>query len=219
MYTVIVGGGKIGYHLARQLEGPDHEVTLIEIKAVRAQRLEHELGDIVIRGNGIRPTVLEQAGAGRADVLVAVTGDDAVNLLIAQMAAHRFGVRRIITRLNNPRNRQLFAALGIDGTVSSTTIIADLIEREVATSKIKTLLSLKSGEVTIVEIDLDTGSPVVGRALRDLTLPAGSLLVSVLRDNEVIVPSGATVLDPGDRVIALASHTSEAPLRKALLGG
>jgi trk system potassium uptake protein TrkA len=218
MYTVIVGGGKIGYYLARDLSGPDHEVTLVEVKSERVRRLEHELGDIVIRGNGVRPAVLEQAGCARADVVVAVTGDDAVNLLIVQTARHRFGVRRVFARLNNPRNQRLFAALGIDGTVSSTTIIADLIEREVATAEIRTLFSLKRGEITMVEIDLTAGATAVGRALRDLAVPDGSLVVTVLRGNEVILPGGSTVLAAGDRVIALAGHAHEAPLRRVLLG-
>jgi trk system potassium uptake protein TrkA len=219
LYCLIVGGGKIGYNLARQLQGEGHEVAVVEIKPVRCRRLEHELGeDLVIYGDGARPAVLEQAGCARADVVVAVTGDDAVNLLVAQVSRRRFGVQRTIARLNNPRNQHVFAALGIEGTVSSTAIIADLIEREVATRQIKTLLSFKSGEITIVEIDLPRGAPAVGRCLRDLSFPEGSLLVTVLRGNDVIVPSGSTVLEPDDRLIALSNDASEAALRSMLLG-
>lgn len=218
MYTLVVGGGKIGYHLARQLLGRGHEVTIIESKPARVSRLEHELGDIVFLGDGARPGVLEQAGCARADVVVTVTGDDAVNLLVTQVARHRFHVERTIARLNNPRNQHLFVALGVEGTVSSTAIIADLIEREVATREIKTLLSFKSGEITIVEIDLQREAPAVEHHLRDLRFPEGSLLVSVLRGNDVIVPSGATQLQPEDRLIALCSHTSEQALRELLLG-
>lgn len=218
MYTLIVGGGKIGYYLARQLQSRGHEVTIVESKSQRARRLEHELGDIVIQGDGARPNVLEQAGCARADVAVAVTGDDAVNLLVTQVAQRRFGVGRTMARLNNPRNQHLFAALGVEGTVSSTAIIADLIEREVATREIKTLLSFKSGEITIVEIDLSPGAPAVDREVRGLDFPEGSLLVTVLRGNDVIVPSGSTLLQPADRLIALCSHAAEAPLRSMLLG-
>jgi len=221
MYVVIVGGGKIGYYLSKTLIGEGHEVTIVECKPVRAARLERdfaETGDIVVCGDGARPSVLEQAGCARADVVVALTGDDATNLLIAQLARQKFKVERVFARLNNPRNDHLFQVLGVASTVSSTAIIADMIEREVATREIKTLLSFKSGEITIVEIDLTQQSAGVGRPVRDLTLPAGSLLVSVLRGNDVIVPSGATVLTPGDRLIALTSHASEAELRRSLLG-
>lgn len=218
MYTIIVGGGKVGYYLTKTLIGEGHEVTVVERKAYRCERLEHELGDIVICGDGCLPSVLERAGCQRAEVVVALTGDDAANLLISQIARHHFHVPRTIARLNNPRNERIFRALGIEGTVSSTAIIADLIEREVATKAIKTLLAFKSGEMTILEVDLPKNSPAVGRSVRELTLPEGCLLVTVLRGNDVIVPSGATVLAADDRLIALTSHAAEPQLRTALLG-
>jgi trk system potassium uptake protein TrkA len=218
VYCVIVGGGKVGFHLSRILQGQGHEVTVIEKDPAKLERLERELGEAVMRGDGSRPSLLEAAGCRRADVVAAVTGDDATNLLISQIAAKIFGVQRTIARLNNPRNRRIFAALGVEGTVSSTAIIADLIGREVATRELHTLLSFKSGEITIVEIDLPPTSPVVGKSLRDVHLPDGALLVSVLRGDDVILPSGATMLTADDRLIALCSHATEPALRTAVLG-
>jgi len=218
LYCVIVGGGKVGFHLSRILQAQGHEVSVIENDPGKLEALERELGEAAIRGDGSRPSVLEGAGCRRADVVAAVTGDDATNLLISQIAAKTFGVQRTIARLNNPRNRRIFAALGVEGTVSSTAIIADLIGREVATRELHTLLSFKSGEITIVEVDLPEGAPVVGKSLRDVQLPDGALLVSVLRGDDVILPSGATILTVDDRLIALCSHATETALREAVLG-
>ncbi len=218
MYCVIIGGGKVGFHLSLILQAQGHEVTVIEKDTAKLERLERELGEAAVHGDGSRPSVLESAGCRRADVVVAVTGDDAVNLLISQIAAKIFGVQRTMARLNSPRNRRIFAALGVEGTVSSTAIIADLIGREVATREIHTLLSFKSGEITIVEIDLPKSAPVAGKSLRDIELPQGALLVSVLRGDEVILPTGATILAADDRLIALCSHATEAALRAAVLG-
>jgi trk system potassium uptake protein TrkA len=219
VYCIIVGGGKVGFHLSRILQAQGHEVTVIEKDPGKLERLERELGEAAVQGDGARPSVLESAGCKRADVVVAVTGDDAVNLLISQIAAKTFGVQRTIARLNSPRNRRIFAALGVEGTVSSTAIIADLIGREVATRELHTLLSFKSGEITIVEIDLPAGAPVAGKSVRDIQLPEGALLVSVLHGDDVILPTGATVLAADDRLIALCSHATESALRAAVLGG
>jgi trk system potassium uptake protein TrkA len=215
---VIVGGGKVGFHLSRILQQQGHEVTVIEKDPGKMEALERELGEAAMHGDGARPSVLETAGCRRADVVVAVTGDDAVNLLISQIAAKMFGVQRTIARLNSPRNRRIFAALGVEGTVSSTAIIADLIGREVATRELHTLLSFKSGEITIIEIDLPASAPVAGKSLRDIHFPEGALLVSVLHGDDVILPTGATVLEADDRLIALCSHATEAALRTAVLG-
>ena len=216
MYVLIVGGGKVGLNLARTLLAKGHEVTVVEQRPARVQIVERALGEIVARGNGTLPSVLDAAGCARADVVAAVTGDDAANLLISVLGSRHFNVGRTIARLNDPRNEVLFRRSGVGAMVSSSTILAELIEREVAAARVRTLLSFASGGAAIVQVDLSPRSPAAGAFVRDIPWPAGTLLVMVQRDAQVIIPGGGTGLQEGDRLVLVAPADAEPALQTLL---
>lgn len=218
MYAMIAGGGKVGYYLARTLVEHGHEVLLIEKNPVRYGLLVEQLGeDAVALGDAADVAVLEAAGAGRADVVISVTGHDEDNIIICQVAKRKFGCRRVVARVNNPRNEETFRMLGIDTTVSSTRIIQGLIEEEVDTADMVPLLALRKGDLQIVEMKLCEKCPAADRHVVELSLPKDCILLSVVRGDEVFIPRGNTVLKAGDVILALAKSESVGALRAAVL--
>jgi len=217
-FVLIVGGGKIGINLARTLHRSKHEVALIEQDWSRARHLEVALEMPVIVGDGSTLPILEAAGAGRARVLVAVTGSDQDNLVICQLAKRCLGVPKTIARVSNPKNEEVLQRLGVDTTISSTAIIEQVIERELPTIKIKTLLQLQNGGTQLIEYALEKSSPVLGRPLKEIGFPPNCNLVAVIRQNATIVPRGETQLQVGDMVIALVRTDREDELRRLLVG-
>ncbi|HVG21743.1 MAG TPA: NAD-binding protein [Blastocatellia bacterium] len=217
-YILIAGGGKVGVNLARELYENGHEVAVIERDNSRAAALVNKLDCPVFIGDSSTHNVLETAGAPRARVFVAATGSDQDNLIACQVAKKVFGVPKTIARASNPKNEEVMARLGVDSTVSSTAIIEQVIERELPTVRIKTLLSLQSGAFQILEYPLDAYSPATGHLLRDIDLPPESNLIAILRGNTTVVPRGETTLSDGDVVVALVNTEQEAQLRIALLG-
>jgi trk system potassium uptake protein TrkA len=214
VYIIVAGGGKVGFFLTRELVAQGHEVLLIEQDRARVEEIANELGNVVQRGMADEASVLEEAGANRADVVVAVTGADERNLVICQVAKRRFNVPRTIARINNPKNERIFRLLGIDATVSSTDVILSIIEQEIPSQSLIPLLRLRHADVEIVEAILPAGSPLAGTALRDLALPPESIIAIIIRGGEPIFPVGATELQPGDEVIALTRSTHEEELRQ-----
>lgn len=203
MYALIVGGGKVGANVARALLRSGHEIAILESRPPRFAMLEGEFEHMARYGDGTEIFVLEAAGIARADVCIAVTGDDEDNIVICQVAREKFGVPNVIARVNDPRNQQHFDLLGIGPTVCSTTSILSLIEHEVPQNHLVHLLSLRRENLDIVEVVLQEGSPAAGRAIVELELPPGSLLISILRDRTAMVPDGRTVLAPGDQILAI----------------
>lgn len=218
MYIVIVGAGKVGYFLAKRLSTGVHTVSLIDKDKPVCEEVAKELDILVINGDGCDPRILEEAGCGRADVLAAVTGDDEDNLVICQLAREKFNVRRTVGRVNNPENEHTFSELGVDVPIDSTKIIAKVIEEEVSFSDFVNLMSFKRGKLTIVRVDLPKDSPVINKQLQEISWPESSVLVSILRQDEVIVPKGNTVLKPGDDVIAITLIGNEPQLLQLLVG-
>lgn len=214
MYIIVGGGGKIGFYLARELIAQGHEILIIEKDGERVQAIANELGNVIQKGNADEASVLAEAGANRADVVVAVTGDDEDNLVISQVAKKRFQVGRVVARINNPSNERIFRLLGIDATVSSTDVILSVIEQEIPSQSLVPLLRLRHADVEIVEATLPADSPLAGMALRDLDLPPESIVAIVIRDGEPIFPVGGTDLRSGDEVIALTRSTHEEELRQ-----
>src|SRR5215510_10800837 len=217
-YILISGGGKVGVNLARELYESGHEVALIERDPQRAVALSTKLDCEVFVGDSSTHAVLENAGAARARVFVAATGSDQDNLIACQVAKKVFGVPKTIARASNPKNEEVMARLGVDSTVSSTAIIQQVIERELPTVRIKTLLSLQSGTFQILEYPLDGVSPATGHMVREIDLPQESNLIAILRANTMVIPRGETKLEDGDVVVALVNTDEEAALRHALLG-
>ena len=217
MYVIIVGAGKVGWNLARELLEKGNEVTLIDGDRERYLTVEQELEHNIQYGDATELWVLERAGISRADMVIAVTGDDEDNMLICQVAKEKYLVDRIIARVNNPRNRQWFDLLGIRPFVSATDLILRLIEHEVPEYGLVHLLDLPQERLEIIEMLLSGDSRVTGRRVGDLEMPEGTLLISVLREGKGFVPNPDTVLEAGDEVLAVLDPGVEEDL-KALFG-
>jgi trk system potassium uptake protein TrkA len=218
MYVVVIGGGNVGYFLTKELLAAGHEVVIIEEDAARARQIADELGSIVVPNDGCEGRYQAEAGMGRADVVAAVTGDDAVNLAACQVAKMRFNVPRAIARVNNPKHEALFRQLAIDDTVSPTRMILGVIEHEIPVHELLHLAELEGGDVQIVEAHLDGDSPAVGRELRDIDLPEGSSVAVLIRDDRLLAVRPDTRLRNGDRVLAVTSAQRESDLRRLLIG-
>lgn len=216
MYIIVVGGGKVGYYLAKELVEEGHEVLVIEKDSVKAERIAEELGDISLWGDGCEATTMEMAGFGRADMVIAVTGDDEDNLVSCQVAKAMFNVPRAVARINNPKNEEIFKKLGIDTTVSATAAILAQIEQEIPTHPLVPLLRLKGGGLEIVEVKVPVNAAVVGRRIDDILLPPQSIVALVIDDEgEPRVPNAETVVQGGDEVVAVTRTENEDALRSA----
>ncbi len=218
MYIIIVGAGKVGYFLAKRLCRGKHVVSIVEKDKTTCDEMAKDLDVLVVRGDGCDPLILEQAGAARADVVAAVTGDDEDNLIICQLAKELFHIHRTVGRVNNPQNEQTFSELGVDIPMNSTEVIAKIIEEEISFSDFVSLLSFKRGKLAIVRVDLPEDSPVIDKQVKDIRWPENSVLLSIVRQDDVIVPRGDTLLKAGDDVIALTTVGNESQLSNLLAG-
>ncbi len=218
MFVIVVGGGKVGYFLARELIQSGHEVALMERDRVRAAQVTEEIGSIVIAHDGCEGKYLGEAGANRADIVAAVTGDDEDNLVICQMAKHHFDVPRTIARVNNPKNEGLFKHLGVDEIVSPTRMILGSIEADIPVHELLHLAVLGGGELELVEAQLRDGSPAVGRTAGSLALPDGCSIFALIRDERALSVRSDTELRQGDKVIGIGRTECEGELHRILLG-
>jgi trk system potassium uptake protein TrkA len=218
MYIIIVGGGKVGYYLAKSLLQDEHEVLIIEKYKRKGDVISTDLGAVILRGDGTDSIVMEEAGMARADLAIAVTGDDEDNLMICQMAKKKFGVNRAIARINNPKNEHIFRLLGINNTVSVTDLILAQIEREIPAQSLVHLLTLREAGVSFVEAKVPADSPVVGKPLRSLGVPDDCVIPLIIRGGKGIVPHGETRLDVNDEVVAVTTIAKEDVLEKIFSG-
>ena len=216
MYVVIVGGGRIGRYIAKDMSGKGHDVTVIERRAERCEQLVAETDVLVIEGDAGDVRYLEQAHVDRADVFVSTTHEDDDNLVSCQLAKIEFGVKRAISRVNTPKNVEIFETLGIEA-VSSTRLISELLENEFTVGDLVRLTSLRGGKVSLVEVRIpeDARDP---RAIQDLGLPFNAVLVAIFRGDETIIPRGSAEIQAGDDVVALITPEVEDELRAALVG-
>jgi trk system potassium uptake protein len=217
MYLIVVGGGKVGYYLTKTLLTEDHEVLLIERDEAKVENFSERLGAVVLRGDGAEASVLAEAGAARADVVIAVTGEDEDNLVICQMAKQKFNVGRTIARVNNPKNEHLFRLLGIDVTVSQTNYILNLIGQAIPERSFIHLMNLRYAGLAIVEASITERSPVANQTISDIELPVSCAIAAIARGKEVIVPQSDTVIQVGDEIIAVTNLTQEEELRSLLV--
>lgn len=219
MLVVIAGGGKIGRTLARILMSRDNEVIIIEQDRRRYQRLTQEFEEAVMFGDATEIFNLERAGIERADVVAAVTGDDEDNIIICQVADHKFHVPKSIARVNNPENQEAFDVLGVGPTVSATTSLLSLIEHEMPAHKLVHLLNLKKENLEIVEVMVEKGSSLATKRIEEISLPTGVLLISILRESEALIPQGSTELLAGDQILAILEPGREEELTQLFLNG
>ncbi len=218
MYAVIAGAGKVGWNLARELMAKGNEVTVIESDRSRYLTVEQELEHAIQYGDATELWVLERAGINRADLTVAVTGDDEDNLLICQLAKEKYLCARIIARINNPRNRIFFELLGIQPAVSATDLILRLIEHEVPSYGLVHLLDLRDEQLEIIEIEVAEGATAAGRRVSEVELPEGALIISVLRDGKGFVPKADTVINGGDEVLLVLDPGLEESITRQFVG-
>src|SRR5512140_3617753 len=218
MFVLVVGGGKVGYYLTKELIASGHEVALMEKDKRRGDQIKEEIGSVVIAQDGCEGKYLHEAGANRADIVAAVTGDDEDNLVICQMAKHHFDVPRTIARVNNPKNESLFRHLGVDEIISPTRMILGSIEQDIPVHELLHLAALGVGELAIIEPHLQPGSPAIGRTPSDLQIPEGCSLFGVIRNGAPTPLRSDTILAEGDKVIAIGRPDCEVELRQQLIG-
>ncbi len=217
MYVVLVGAGRIGRYIAKDLVDKGHEVTVIDLITERCERLVMEADVLAIEGDACDVRYLEQAHTDRADAFVATTHEDDDNLVACQLSKIEFGVRRAISRVNTPKNVEIFEKLGIE-PVSSTRLISELLENEFSVGELIHLTSLKGGRVRLVELRIPDGHGAKSRPLRALRLPDQAVIVAIFRGDETVIPHGETTLEPGDEVVALTTPELEDRLTRVLLG-
>ena len=206
MYIVVVGGGRLGYYLTKALLDEGHEVLIIEKNATICENIVGEMGSVCVRGDGCEASTLAGVGTSRADMLIAVTGDDEDNLVACQVAKHKFNVPRTIARIRNPQNKAIFKKLGIDVTVSSTNIILEHLKEEVPTHPLTHLLTIRDKGLEVVEIKIPPGSITIGKAIKELSLPPKSTLSLIIRkEHKPIIPKSNTILQAEDQIIAVTS--------------
>ncbi len=219
MYVIIVGGGRVGSHLAGMLWQDQHTVRVVEDRPEVLARLREEFpAELIVEGDVSSPTVLEQAGITRAQVLAAVTAEDDANLVITTLARFEFRVRRVIARVNNPKNAWMFTPeMGVDVALNQADIFAKLIAEEMSIGDMMTLLKLRRGQYSFVEEKLPPRSPMIGPALKDLALPETCVIAAVIRHGKVLIPRGGMTFEEGDEVFAVTDDAA-LPALKQLLG-
>jgi len=218
VYVIIVGGGKVGYYLTKELLAAGHELVLLEKDGRRARQIADEVGSIVLQRDGCEGKHLEEAGAKRAAIVAAVTGDDEDNLVVCQMAKHHFDVPRTIARVNNPRNESLFRHLGVDEIISPTRMALAAIEQDIPVHELLHLAQLPGGRLELIEAQIAEDSPAVGRRAADLSLPDACSLLAIIRSGNAQPIRADTTLQVGDTVLAISRTESGDQLHDALIG-
>jgi trk/ktr system potassium uptake protein len=218
MYVIVAGGGEVGFQLAKGLIEGGHEVMVIEADRHRAQWIEEQLGSIVLNAPADEGRYQIEAGCQRADAVVAVTGEDAKNLVICQLARHNCPHGRVVARVNDPKNEIVFKTLGIDETVSSTRVLMSIIEQELPTGGFLPLMPLTGSHLEIIEAEIAPGMPGAGKPVRVLGLPPGALIGAIVRRGQLVPAVGEAVLEIGDRVIVFAPTAAESEVRSRLYG-
>lgn len=219
MLAVIVGGGRGGSYLAQDLQTQGYQVRLVDRRPEVVAKLRQEISGDVICGDGCSPEILEQIGAAKADLLVALTHNDEDNLVVCRLAKHHFHVPRVIARVNNPLNEWLYTkAWGVDVAISQVHLTSKVIEEEIGMGELVTLLKLNRGEAALVELRLPETSPCRSKTIRDLNFPSDCVIVSVIRSGKLIIPRGDTVLEAGDEILAVSTVAAENALKNVLVG-
>jgi len=216
MKAIIVGGGKVGYFLVKTILANKIQVVLIEKDPERARQISDELNIEVLQGDGSDIAILEEAGMQDAEIVAAVTGNDEENLVVCQIIKARFPKQKTIARINNPKNVEMFKSLGVDKTVCSTKVIADLIDTEISTGQVKIIQTFERGNMVLAEVVIDKKCAWANMLVKDLKIHTDLVLVSIMRDDEVIYPKGETKILVGDHVMAISSNQAIEALKREL---
>ena len=217
MFIIIAGGGKLGYYLLKELIQKNQEVVLIEINKNRCKKIVEELGNLVITGDACDPLTLEKAGIGRAEMIMANTGNDEANLVICQVARKKYRVPTTIARVNNPKNEEIFKKLGIDVTVNAVETVLSIVSQKVAHRGVMITLG-KEGDTEIISTRLVKGSPVIEKKISDVKLPEKSFIAGIIRGNAPLKPDPVTELKLNDVLITLTPVDEFDELREVLRG-
>ena len=218
MFIMVVGAGRVGYYLTKELLSAGHEVVLLEKDPTRSAQVADELGSVVLNRDGCEGTHLAAAGANRANIVAAVTGDDEDNLVICQMAKHHFNVPRTIARVDNPKNGELFRQLGVDEVVSTTRMALGAVEQDIPVHELIHLAQLQHGDLEVVEAQIVDDSPAVGQIARQVPLPDGCMIIAIIRDEVASVIRSDTVLQAGDKVVAISKTDCQEEVQRLLIG-
>jgi trk system potassium uptake protein TrkA len=215
-YVIVVGGGKVGFHLAKHLIERDYEVTLVEKDGARAEWIQHQLGTVSIMvGDGDEMSFLATTGIERAGVVIGCTGDDEDNLIVCQLAKMKFNVPRTIARVSNPHNVAVFKALGVDAPVSATELLMGLIEAELGSEMVRGV-AVKASGTCLVDLALPALSGYVGKRIGEIALPKGGIIVCIVRAGKPVVPAPETIVEPGDELVVFSQLLDVAAVGEAL---
>jgi trk system potassium uptake protein TrkA len=219
MLAVIIGGGRGGSYLARDLQGQGYQIKVVDRRPEVVAKLRQEIGGDVICGDGCSPQILEQIGVAKADLVVALTHNDEDNLVVCRLVKHHFHVPRVIARVNNPLNEWLYTkAWGVDVPISQVHLTSKVIEEEIGLGELVTLLKLNRGQAALVEVTLPETSPCRGKVIRELDFPSDTVIVSVIRGGKLVIPRGDTTLEAGDEILAVSTIAAEKSLKELLVG-
>ncbi len=218
MFVFIAGGGRTGAQLAMQLLEQNHQVRLVEHRRELLSLLHHEIPtEVIYEGVATDPSVLEQAGLDKANVLVACTNDDATNLVLCYLARTMFSVRRTVARINNPRDAWMFDQnFHVDETVNNADVMAHLIQEEMSLGDMMTLLKLRRGRYSLVEEKVPAGAKAIGKQIKDLGLPDQCIVAAIIRHGNITLPRGISILEEGDEVLAVADADGAKELARLL---
>ncbi len=219
MKSIIIGGGKIGFNLLKTLKDRGYNVTLIEIDENICRAIAEDIDSDIICGDGTSLDVLKDAGINGADIIAAVTGKDEENLVICQIAKRGFNIGKSIARINNPKNIPMFKALGVDQTVCSTEVIADLIEYEFDRDVCKIVQTFDRGAMILVEVAVKDGNKWINQYVKDLSLPSECVIVSILRDEKALFVRGDTQIKNGDNIHIITNRATVPEIKKQLHSG
>jgi len=218
MRVTVAGAGAVGRSIAAELVEADHEVMLIERDLAQVEPESVPQAEWV-HADACELASLEEARLQGCDVVIAATGDDKVNLVVSLLAKTEFAVRRVVARVNDPRNEWLFTdAWGIDVAVSTPRMLAAMVEEAVSVGDLVRLLTLRQGTANLVEVTLPANTPLAGRAVREVPLPREAALVAILRGGRVIVPQADDPLEPGDEMMFVAGEDVEDEIQRVLKG-
>jgi len=218
MRTIVVGGGKVGYYLIKTLKEKKHRVVLIEKDIKLCEKIAEDLQVDVICGDGSDVEVLEDAGIEEAEVVAAVTGKDEENLVICQMAKVNFNINKTIARINNPKNMTIFKKLGVDKTICSTQVICNSIEDEFDIGPLKIIESLNNGEMVLVEAKISKKSVWKDKSIGQIKMPKECVIISIIRNEEVIFPNGSVVINEEDKVLIITNTDKKNQVEKSIMG-